>query len=261
MLEIENVNYIEHTSITQLNMYLRCPAQYYFRYIEGIIIPPNSAITRGKVVHKGNEINYKQKIKTHKDMKLSDLKEAVADEFDRQALDTEFTPDEDKGKLKDHTINLATLYHTNIAANIQPIAVEKEIYIPIANTMLKGYVDVVDDKGYIRDTKTANRTPNGNIADKSLQLTGYALAYRIINKKPENGVILDYLIDTKVPKVITLKSKRTDWEIKRFCSILYQILNAIQNGIFYPNETSCLCSPKWCGYWDICHKEYGGMAV
>ncbi len=52
-----------HISATQLNMYLRCPAQYKFRYVDGIILPPKSALTKGKAVHRGQEFNYWQQLK------------------------------------------------------------------------------------------------------------------------------------------------------------------------------------------------------
>ncbi|MDI6617870.1 MAG: PD-(D/E)XK nuclease family protein [Clostridiales bacterium] len=248
---------MDHTSVSQLNMYLRCPAQYYYRYIEGLILPPNATITRGKTVHKGIEINYKQKMKTHENMPLNDLKDIVAEEFDREAEDTDFRND-DRGKTKDSAVTLAATYHTKIAANIQPVGVEQEINIPLAGTTLKGYIDLIDNAGYIRDTKTASKSPAKNTADKSIQLTAYALAYRRIYGQPEAGVILDYLVDGKVPKAATLASSRTGAQIKRFCSIAYYICNAIKAGCFYPNINSLMCSPKWCGYWDKCHKDFGG---
>ena len=35
----------KHLSVTQLKMYLRCPLQYKYRYIDGLKIPPTSSLT------------------------------------------------------------------------------------------------------------------------------------------------------------------------------------------------------------------------
>ena len=247
-----------HISPSQLNMYLRCPAQYKFRYIDDIILPPRSALTRGKAVHKGQEHNYLQKMGTFQDLKLSEVQEATAAEFEALAPDTEWDKDEDQGKIKDDTISLASLYHTEVAPTIQPVLVEEKVTVEFENAdySLLGFIDVLDDKGFIRDTKTAARTPGQDEADKSLQLTGYSLAHRHMMGIPEAGVKLDYLIQTKVPKAVTLESSRTERDIQRFLNIMGRVADAIRGGIYYPNPNNFLCSEKNCGYYQLCHQEF-----
>lgn len=248
----------DYISYSQINMFLRCPAQYMFRYCEGLIIPPKSALTKGKSVHKGQEVNYKQKIETKADLPVSDVLDVVATEFETLATETEFAPDEDKGKIKDETIGLAKLYHKEIAPKVQPLYVEEEINFIIPNTeiQLKGYIDVVQEGGIIRDTKTAAKTPAQNVIDKSMQLTAYALAYRTITGETENKLILDYLINTKTPKVLSLESSRTEDDLKRFVAIVQNVVKAIKAGIFYPNPDNFMCTPNNCGYWHECQKKF-----
>lgn len=239
-------------------MYLRCPAQYKFRYIDGIILPPKSALTRGKAVHKGQEHNYQQKIETRKDVKLSEVQEVTAATFEELAPETEWEKDEDPGKIKDETISLASLYHTEVAPTVQPILVEEKVTVEFDNTpyTLLGYIDVVDEKGFIRDTKAVSRTPSAEEATRSIQLTSYALAHRYLMGVPEAGVVLDYLVNNKTPKVVQLKATRTDEDIKRFLSILGRVAEAISNNIFYPNPNNFMCSERHCGYWKLCHQEF-----
>jgi len=248
----------DHISPTQISMYLRCPTQYMFRYIEGLILPPKSAMTKGRAVHKGQEVNYKQKIETKQDLPLDDVKDAVATEFETIAPETEWKPEENKGKIKDETISLASLYHQEVAPAVQPAYVEEEVYFQIPETeiKLKGFIDVVQEGGIIRDTKTTAKTPNQDIADKSLQLTAYSLAYRTLTGEEEAGLVLDYLVNTKVPKVIPFQTKRSKNDISRFISIASQITKAIQAGLFYPNPDNSMCSEKNCGYWHECHKKF-----
>lgn len=248
----------DYLSFSQLSMYLRCPAQFMFRYEEGLILPPKSSMTKGKAVHKGQEINYKQKIESKEDLPLDDVKDAVATEFETAAEETEFKPDEDKGKIKDESITLATLYHNEVAPKVQPQYVEEEVYFTIPDTSinLKGFIDVVQEGGIIRDTKTTAKSPSQETANKSMQLTAYSLAYRTLTGKNEGGLVLDYLINTKTPKVMQLETTRTDDDLKRFISISKQVTKAIQSGIYYPNPDNFMCSEMNCGYWSECQKKF-----
>ncbi len=247
-----------YISPSQLNMYLRCPAQYKFRYVDQIILPPRSALTKGKAVHKGQEHNYRQKIDTFRDLKLSEVQEATAAEFEAGAQETEWESGEDVGKIKDDTISLASLYHTEVAPQVQPVLVEEKVTVEFedADYSLLGFIDVLDNKGFIRDTKTTARTPSEDEITKNLQLTAYSLAHRHIMGTEETGVKLDYLVQTKTPKVVSLEAKRTEQDIKRFLSIVGRVTDAIRAGSYYPNPGNFMCSEKNCGYWKLCHQEF-----
>lgn len=246
-----------YVSPSQLNMYLRCPAQYKYRYIDNIILPPRSAITKGRAVHKGQEHNYRQKVETFQDLKLSEIQEVAAAEFETFAEETEWEKDEDPGKAKDEAISLTTLYHTEVSPQVQPVLVEEAVSVPLdSGYSIYGFIDVLDNQGYIRDTKTTAKTPSASEADKSLQLTAYSLAYRELMGIPEKGVILDYLVQTKTPKVVSMKSKRTKRDIKRFLAIVGGVVEAINNDIFYPNPGNFMCNEKNCGYWKLCHADF-----
>lgn len=248
----------EHISASQINTYLRCPAQYYFRYVRGIKIPPSSALTRGKCVHAGVEHNYRQKIESHVDVPVNDVTEYVASEFETLQQETLFEADEDPGQIKDVTVNLSRTYHLELAPKIQPILVEQEILLPIEpyGILLKGYVDLVDDKLWVRDTKTAMRSPNADEINKSLQLSAYAYSLQKITGEMPKGVALDYVVATKVPKVVVLEGTRTEQQINRFVNTAARVGRAISEGCFYPSEHNFLCSPEKCGYWELCHKEF-----
>ena len=71
----------KHLSATQLNMFLRCPRQYEFRYIKGFKIPPSGAMVQSRVWHETLEANYKQKVQSDKDLPLSDMV-AIGETFD-----------------------------------------------------------------------------------------------------------------------------------------------------------------------------------
>lgn len=247
----------EYISPSQINTYLRCPAQYYFRYIKGLIMPPSASLTKGKAVHAGNEFNYRQKIESKTDLPVSRVLDYTASAFDEFAQETDFEG-KDKGKELDSTIQLTKLYHEEVAPSVQPVAVEEKVEVSFDNTeyTLLGYIDVLDDNGNIRDTKTTGRTPSEETIANSLQLSAYSLAHRQLTGKEENSIVLDYLVSTKQPKLVQFKAKRSQQEIDRFLKIMGIVAHNISCQNFYPNPTNQLCNPKACGYWNTCKGEW-----
>ena len=88
-----------HLSVTQLRMYLRCPLQYYFRYICGLKIPPTGDITLGRTVHAALEENYRQKVETHRDLPLDQVYDILSERWDEEAQLTLSEEDEKPGRL------------------------------------------------------------------------------------------------------------------------------------------------------------------
>jgi ATP-dependent helicase/DNAse subunit B len=64
-----------YISVSQVKTYLRCPLQYYFSQIEGLKLPPKSALAFGSVTHKSVEVNYKQKLDSHEDLPVEHIQE------------------------------------------------------------------------------------------------------------------------------------------------------------------------------------------
>jgi putative RecB family exonuclease len=246
-----------YLSISQIQCYLRCPAQYYFRYVRGIQTPPNRALTIGKVVHAANEANYKQKLNTGIDMELEDIRGITEMVFDQQAPITDWGED-DPGEAKDTALTLASLYHQKVAPAVQPKAVELRVTVEFENVpySLLGFIDLIDSEGFIRDTKTTAKTPNEDEAGKSLQLTTYCLAYQCEYGHDPAGVKLDYLVATKTPRYVQLQGARTEAEIDRLLRLIGKVAGAIGAGHYYPNPTSFLCSEKACQHWQLCQAEF-----
>jgi len=243
----------DHISVTQLKMYLRCPLQYKFHYIDGLKIPPPSTITLGKTIHQTLEENFSQKIKTQKDLPLEYLKDYFSDIWDIESKETQFEEDEKPGKVKDEGINLVSIYHKTHSPQIIPISVEEEFELEFANSplKLKGYIDLIDKNHTIIDHKVKSRSMNKQDAEQDLQLTAYYLAYKIKNQKPPQSLRFDVIVRTKTSKIQQITLNKTDEDTTRFLKILTQVTKAIKSGIFYPNE-SFYCNV--CGYRELCKK-------
>jgi putative RecB family exonuclease len=243
----------KHLSVTQIRSYLRCPLIYKFRWVDGLKVPPVSAITLGKSIHSALEMNYAQKIKTKEDLPVEEVTDLFSDHWESEVKETVFEEGEKPGKVKDEGINIIKTYHQDISPTIQPKVVEKEFELAFENVdyTLKGYIDLIDNKTIIIDHKTTKRSMNQNAVDTDLQLTAYALAYRTIEGKKEASLRFDIMVRNKTPKIQQLTTTRTQEDFNRFLKILAYVSKAINSGIFYPNE-NYFCGV--CGYKELCRK-------
>jgi len=234
-------------------MYLRCPLQYYFRYVCDMKVPPTGNLTLGRTVHSTLEDNYRQKIQTHEDLSLSDMTDRFSDHWEREAQLTLFGEDQKPGTLKDQGIQLLQPYHKEIAPNVQPVEVERQFLVDTGATELPlmGYIDLIDDQRTIVDHKTTKRSFAQDAAEKDLQLTAYSMAYRTLYGENESAVRLDVLVRTKEPKVQQLAATRTQEDIDRFRRLAEHVERGINAGISYPNE-NFMCGI--CGYGEMCEE-------
>jgi len=252
-----------HISWSQIKMLQRCGKQYEFRYIEGKKIPPGVAAHIGSSTHQSIEKNLKYKIEQGELLPLD-----VVQDIARDALLTNWEmrgvlllPEEKskgikqvKGEAIDQAVALSRLHRVKAAPKIKPVSVEREWELDIkdAGWSIKGRIDIETPRG-IRDTKTAGRSPVKDAAEKDSQLTMYALAYYVLNRKMPAYVALDYLVKTKEPKFVSQRSERRKEDFQALLNRITAAIKAIEAGIFIPaNEDNWMCSPRWCGYYSIC---------
>lgn len=255
-----------HLSPSQINMFLRCGAQYYFRYILGLKCPPKSAMTFGSSVDAGLNFNYSQKIQSRKDLKVNEVLDAYSTAFDLGKSETEWEKEEDPAEIKDTGIVLLKKYQDEIAPTIQPASVQEQLAIPFDDFDydLLGYIDLIDEKGVIIDNKTSGKSPakdkDGDgykiSADHDIQLSTYALGYRIKYGKPEKGLRVDYLIKTKEPKFIQVPLKKKNEDLNFLLRLIGYVADGIKKEVFIPNRLGMLCNERWCGYYHKCMKEF-----
>jgi hypothetical protein len=94
---------------------------------------------------------------------------------------------------------------------------------------------------------------------QSIQLSLYALAYRLATNSTENGVGLDYMVRNKKNEVSInrMSGVRSIQDLDRAVKLTKSVANAIHNQVFYPcNPEDWCCSEKWCGYYALCRKEW-----
>jgi hypothetical protein len=242
-------------------MFLRCPAQYEFRYINGLKRPPGAALLLGKSWHAVVEKNYVQKMITKEDLPLEEMCDSFSDIIEGSAEEEEFVffEDESIDSLKDLGIRVTSIHHQAIAPKVSPLLVEQEFRIPLATGKdLLGYIDLVDNAGglpskpVVVDNKSYKRKPVQGDFDKDLQFSIYALAYRLMTGSEEAGLRMDCVIKTKILKTEQLHTTRDISDLTWTIKLVEKVDAAINTGIFPPNPTGWCCSKKWCGYWNEC---------
>ena len=254
----------KHLSISQLNMMSRCGEQYRRRYVMGEKIPPGISLVVGRAVDGSVNRNLQRVIDGAGLMSFQEVLDTAAGEFDNSFKETEvmFTPDESiegvgrvVGAAKDKAIRLSSLHATYAAPSIRPTHIQREVRVEIPDSPMDliGYIDVQEGTTAIRDTKTAAKTPPANTADKSDQLTIYAMMGYVLDGAIPDRLVLDYLVDTKVPKYAPFISTRTLDDFNPVLRRIEAALMALEKGVFIPaQETDWGCSPRWCGYWETC---------
>jgi RecB family exonuclease len=251
-------------SVSGLDMLTRCGEQYRFRYIDGIKSPPGWSLIVGRGVDDPVSADLGNKVVTGNllpDEKIPDLaRDATVrawDEDEVQLWDeqAEMGPAKAKAEAIDVAVTLAKLHHSQAAPAIQPTHVQRywKLDVKGMDLELQGVIDVQEGAKAVRDTKTSKKSPQADEAEKNIQLTTYALAVRQIDGAAPEKVALDYLVHTKVPKLVQIEAARTDEDYRHLFERIYAAHQAVEKGTFMPAPLdSWWCSERWCGYWKQC---------
>jgi RecB family exonuclease len=245
-----------YLSPSQINMYLRCQMQYYWRYVEGIIKPPKASMAEGSALHKSLEHALTEKMMGNR-VFLSLMKDAWRDSWVKQEQEVEDWDEAGKQvyceQAEGRGMKFVELYHDQFLPTVQPKAVEQDfqIYLGQSKVPVRGFIDLIDGagSGTVVDHKVVTMAKSEAEVQGDLQLTLYAKATGITQ------VRFDCFVKTKSPKILKLQSNRGDRDFAWAELIIDRVVQGIQSGNFIP----CLpgnwaCTEKNCGYFRICRK-------
>lgn len=244
----------EHLSFSSISMYLRCPKQFYWHYVQGISAPPGIAMIEGSAHHEALQDNNEWKKKKGKDLKPRQLTEFFMSTLRKKTQESEVDwAGEDENRLYRRAITWHERYINDLAPGIKPDIIEevfeKEACVEGEEFVLKGVIDLGYDKK-CSDYKTTSdygfRLKKKGL-DSDLQLTFYAWATG--RKEVENICF----IKKDNPEVVPITSRRTEADIKWALKVAGQVAKSIKQGSFNPcDPTAWQCTPKFCGYYSIC---------
>lgn len=244
----------DYLSVSQVLTYTKCPMQYYWRYVKGIITPPMARMTEGRAVHKALEIGHAEQKQTEKTPPLDIFLDAYRDAWVGMKDDIEDWNDEDENTIMHRDRTLLTEYQRVFVPKMKPLRVESRFWAPLGRSAIPvvGFVDLVNhdqetDEPVIVDHKIVAKRKSQGEADNDLQLT----VYSHVHATP--AVQFSCFTKTKKPQVAIVKSTRTHLDGRWAEKIFQSVAEAISAGAFPACDPSgWACTEKWCGYYAIC---------
>ena len=179
----------KHRSVSQINTYTSCPQKYKFAYVnEGIeIMTDNTNKSLGLALHKAQEFNYRQKIKSRKDLSLDEIDTYMItflmEEFKNNTENPNFfqvkygKKETGEALIAKASAMLKVLYN-EVLVKTQPLFVEMPVTLNILGQEFLLYIDLIDEDWVIRDLKTSGQRFSEIHIDINTQLTAYVIAFR-----------------------------------------------------------------------------------
>ncbi len=251
---------LDHISPSQISMYLKCPRQWEYRYIKGIISPPSISLIVGSAYHDALAMNFMQKMRSMLDLPVGDVLDAFSTSWDRQITrritvedgeQQEFESleddEEDTGTAKDVGVSLVKAYQRDMASLVQPAAVEKSCEVEVGAMKIVGRLDLETVEGKIIDHKTSARSKTQAEMDRELQPSAYGLMTM-------HPVDFDYHIALKIqrPKIQVIRTPKSSADLIWFLRMAQQVWASMHAGIYPPNCMGWWCDEKYCGYHSMC---------
>jgi len=251
-----------YISCSQLSMMQKCGEQYYRRYIKGEKIPPGARLLLGKGVHRGRQVNLTQKIASGKDLPVEEVVQAARDHVHHEFANNDVMLEEGDtlqsalDRSVDSAVKMTECDYFHFQRMLTPVDVETKVTVsvPGLSRNILGILDTSDSNTIVRDLKTSSRAMPADAADKSDQLTTYALLYKSLHGCLPAGVQLDAVVKTKTKiEPCVRASTRCEADLDMILYRYHTSLIAIDKGIFVPCPSDVWwCSSKWCGYYDTC---------
>lgn len=253
-----------YLSVSQVQKYLKCPAQYEFKYIAKLKETIGSSLVLGRAFHKGMQDATIKKAVDGEILSTDDVLDIYSTSFDyeRENQDVDWAED-DPGAVKDNGSLMMKAYYEQMGMNIVPMVDQdglpfterKHTFEIVPGLKVFGVIDIIEQDGAIRDYKTSSKSPSKNIIDEKIQLPVYAMMYRDMFGEKEKSVGFDYAVNLKKEKkVMRVETEESidDARIERTKQTFVGVAKSISAGIFYPNEESNSCG--YCSFKKICKK-------
>jgi len=255
---------LPHLSPTSLNMYYTCGLQYYWRYIRGMKIPPNWAMTLGSSVDTAINTGYKAKMDSGADAPADVVTDAFVEDLSARKEETDW----EGRKINDvekQGVQIVKLWADEVQPRREPENVQAKTVVEFEGGVgycLLTYRDLDIAPHTVIDNKVSGKRRSGpHELEDDLQLQAYSVAYFSEHGVwPEVG--LDVLLRQKEPAFQELRHKISPLGIRRFMKLFAAAADAIHKGVFLPVTSRNMafhrkvCSPESCGYFAVCHKEF-----
>lgn len=253
-------------SASSLDTYLRCPYRYYLTYEaqgERVAPPATPDMLAGTGFHAAIEYALRQVLQggepTIDECVAHGLK-VVYDEFASSGCVSDpmdASPVSLVDAIATRVKRASTWYLSNQFTRLVPAQVEYEFNIPLpaAGWSLTGRIDCIEADGTVIDHKLSGsqRAPATDRADRSLQLSVYALARLIETGQVPPSLELEYTRDGGSRLgLIVRASTRSRADCERTMLLILAVIESIEAGAYPPaNPEGIECNGR-CQFWHVC---------
>ncbi len=256
----------QHISPTAAKSYLSCSLQFYFERVAGIRKKTPVALHLGKAVHAALQVFHLARWRGG-----DDSPESIAAAFEKAFSDLErdegpvnFDDDADRESTRLDGLRVVAAYlDSPEAMKEKPRAVEVMLKEPILglSVPLKGAMDLIEGNFTPVDFKSAVSKPDKANAtfDHEIQLVSYQLLMEAATGESPPSLDLVFLVKTKTPQIIRVKSPPADAHRKRrVIALLETAVEGIASNRHHP-QPGMQCS--WCQFKNKCIAWLPGMTV
>jgi putative RecB family exonuclease len=245
--------YPSHISPSAAKSYLSCSLRFYFERVACIRKKTTVALHLGKAVHAALQAFHLARWRG-----TDDSPEFVSEAFLKSFSDLErdegpvnYKDDKEREKCRQDGLRVIAAYlDSPEALKAPPRAVEVKLTeeIPGLSVPLTGAMDLVEGNLIPVDFKSAAAKPDSSHAafDHEIQLVSYQLLMEAATGESPPSLDLVFLVKTKTPQVIRVKSPPADEHRKRrVVALLETAVEGIVSDRFHP-QPGMQCS--WCQY-------------
>lgn len=264
---------VERLSPSSIEGFWKCAEQWRRERIVGEPRFSTADLIFGSAFHKAAEHNFRQKIDSHEDVGVDEMRDVAGESVNVVVAETTEAEEEirwydsNRGDVQEGVIaamvgvGSAPGYLQVLAPTVQPVAVERwvESETPIG-VPLVAKIDVETDRSAIRDLKTGKKSRTQADLDSNIQATAN-MWLRAQEGDPASEFGWHVSIKTKTPQQQELVTTRTDGELAAFERLLVVTANTIHDYMerYGPDQawpgTSPMawwCSPTQCSHWQKC---------
>ncbi len=257
----------EYISASRLNLWLKCPLAFKFKYIDQLAEPSSPSLLIGKQVHRGLELFYRRR-QLGIEAPIEDLLSSMAATWPA-AIEEEGVSFDDvahESKVWEQIEGLVRTYVDQVPADEpRPLGVETSLRAPLVDPRtgedfgidLVGVIDLVTPSSggaVICDFKTAASSRVPHEISHEIQLSCYSYLYRHAAGQEESALEIRSLVKTKRPQVSTSRyESRTDRHFRRLFAVIRAYLADLREWrfLYRPTWSCSMCAyrDRECGKW------------
>jgi len=244
-------------SVTQMTMYMKCPAQYEKRYVQGLRSPPGIALIEGSSNHAALEYQNKYEIAHDSPAPLKKVLSHFGDDLTTRAKEVPASEWRREGESRDVVYNrgvglLTTYMRTMAGKRFKPVSAEAGFQVSVKGVPFQGFIDLAEEDK-VWDYKVVSKTSLTKYKSgvhKDIQLSAYAY---VTGKKFVGFVPLV----KQTGEVLVIPSTRNKNTGLGFEEMLIRVAKGISSGSFpLTMPDSWFCNPKWCGFYKACRGRF-----